>query len=265
LYMPVVTTQGVAYSYAALFEMFMESGGLPICKETKERITFFPAVCLPLHHYLLEEFAGPMKGRAKQDDATLSQKYGFQMPNVPDAPDQPGDLGLLEELECVVSGEIAYEPCVLSSGSIVSASCVPEGGFRRDPNRLVACALHGQAPKKSRAVEAVLQARFSQEYNERGMELARKGIEASGKYASGGCVRFPAEWHSFWGLGCDGCGVWPIRGSAWQDAECKDAAGFHLCGPCYDLGFHKRVLSGRFNQSRLPKNRMERVAETECF
>lgn len=30
---------------------------------------------------------------------------------------QDGDAGLLEELECVVSGELAYEPCVLSSGT----------------------------------------------------------------------------------------------------------------------------------------------------
>lgn len=33
------------------------------------------------------------------------------------------------------------------AGSIVSAHCVPDGGFQKDPNRFVACALHGQAPR----------------------------------------------------------------------------------------------------------------------
>merc|ERR1740121_2305372 len=104
LYLPVVTTQGVAYSYAALFDMFMAAGGsVPRCKVTEEEILFFPSVCLALHHFMYAEYPKVMKGRKDQDEAEMLDKYDFELPAVPNEPDFNGDEGLLEELECRVT------------------------------------------------------------------------------------------------------------------------------------------------------------------
>lgn len=266
LYMPVVTTDGIAYSYAAMFEMFTTAQGLPKCKVSQEPITFFPGVCLPLHHFLMAEFRNAMRGRKQQDEADMKEKFGLRMPQVSDAPeDGDGDEGFLEDFQCVVSQELAYEPCSLSSGNIVSAYCVPEGGFKKDPDRLVACALHGQAPKISPTLEAMIKAKFPKEYKAREVDLAKQGIQATGKNATGACNEFNTNDYIYWGIGCDGCGLWPIRGTAWRDADLDDKTGFHLCDSCYKFGYHKRTIIGRFNQQRMPKNRMEEVQQSSFF
>mmetsp|Transcript_14323 Transcript_14323/g.36591 ORF Transcript_14323/g.36591 Transcript_14323/m.36591 type:complete len:285 (-) Transcript_14323:76-930(-) len=264
LYMPVVTLQGVAYSYVALFEMLASpKGGVAKCKVTQEPIYFLPAVCLPLHHFLMAEYKQTMKGRARQDEADMQEKFGKQLPAVSDAPDDDTDEGHEEALECVVSHELVYEPCVLSSGSLVSAYCIPEGGFKKDPDRLVACALHNQAPKKCVALETMIKTQFPQLYSQRAMDLAKQGIQPNGKHAKGTCKEFDPSDYVFWGLGCDGCGIWPVRGSAWEDADCPESTGYHLCGACYEVGYHRRSITGRLKQTHLPKHKMVEMVRSE--
>lgn len=259
LYLPVVTLGGVAYSYVALFDMFMRAQGAPICKVTQEPIHFLPSVCLPLHHHLLAQFKGAMRSRKNQDEAEMRDKYGLPVPNVTDAPDEEGEAGFLEEFRCAVSGELAYEPCALSSGSIVSAHCVPDGGFRKDPDRLIACALHGQAPRPSPTLEAMIKSHFPDEYADRRASLQADGLIGTG-FARGTCRAFDAQAEDLHlGLGCDGCGLWPIRGKAWADADCGDRVGFHLCDDCYQFSFHKRVLTGKCSQGHLPRHRMVEI------
>jgi len=265
LYMPVITTQGVAYSYVALLEMFMHSQGVPTCKATKEPIYFFPSVCLPLHHYLMAEYKSAMKDRKRQDEVDMNEKFGLPLPNVSEAPDEDGDDGFLEEFQCAVSQELAYEPCCLSSGTIVSAYCIPENGFVKDPDRLIACALHNQAPKKSAALEMMIKDKFPQEYSQRANDLAKEGIQKTLATATGSCKEWDQEEYIFWGLGCDGCGIWPIRGKAWEDTQCPDRAGFHLCDPCYNFGLHRRVLTGKFNQYHMPKHQMTEISPNLFF
>lgn len=277
LYMPVITTEGIAYSYVALFSMFVDTQA-PTCKVTGNTISFFPSVCLPLHHWLLENFEGPMKGQRKQDKAQL-EEYGFQMPLVSDKadagfrvpvvsdkpPEDEGHTDLLQELECAVSGELVYAPCVLSSGTIVSAYCVPEGGFRKDPNQLVGCAMHNQAPQRAAALEAMIRERFPQEYDERGTQLFDAGFKLQGKFATGTSAEFNPDDALFLGVGCDGCGLWPIRGEAWYDTECPENTGFHLCGGCYRFGYHKRATTGKFGQTHMPKNTMAQMHESNMM
>ncbi|CAE8638565.1 unnamed protein product [Polarella glacialis] len=259
LYLPVITTHGVAYSYSALLDMFMKAQGVPTCKVTQEPILFMPAVCLPLHHFLMAEYKTALKSRKQVEEFEMMDKFGLKAPQVKDTPDEDGDAGFLEEFQCVVSGALAYEPCALSSGSIVSSHCVPEGGFQKDPDRLVACALHGQAPRKSACLEAMIRAKFPAEYKEREMAVSAGSSRRSSDQAV--CRDFDAQEHVHFGLGCDGCGLWPIRGKAWEDADCKEKVGFHLCDACYTRGYHKRVIGGRFNQGHMPKNRMAAVHE----
>ncbi|CAE7361692.1 unnamed protein product [Symbiodinium sp. CCMP2592] len=51
---------------------------------------------------------------------------------VTESPEEEGDEGFMEEFLCAVSGELAYEPCCLSSGTLVSVRNIPTGGFTKD-------------------------------------------------------------------------------------------------------------------------------------
>eukprot|EP00930_Biecheleria_cincta_P091915 TRINITY_DN81615_c0_g1_i1.p1 TRINITY_DN81615_c0_g1~~TRINITY_DN81615_c0_g1_i1.p1 ORF type:complete len:299 (+),score=44.49 TRINITY_DN81615_c0_g1_i1:45-899(+) len=256
LYFPVVTLQGVAYCYSALVEMFMQAQGVPVCVVTKEPIYFLPNVCAPLHHYMIDEYKKDLKGR-KQVEEMILDKLGLKLPLVADTPDDEDEEGWLEDFECAVSGELAYEPCCLSSGTIVSAYCVPTGGFQKDPNRLVACGSHSQAPRKSKVLEEMIKTKFPSQYKSRAAAVSGTvSVEPQPL-----CRSFKADEHMHFGLGCDGCGLWPIRGTAWEDADCRSSIGFHLCQQCYDLSYHKRVMGGRFNQGHMPKNTMVKMTE----
>jgi len=109
----------------------------------------------------------------------------------------------------------------------------------------------------------MIKAKFPKEYGQRANDLAKQGIQATGKYATGSFKEFVQDEYVFWGLGCDGCGLWPISGKAWYDADCPDKAGFHLCDGCYKFGYHRRVITGKFNQNHMPKNTMKEMQEQE--
>eukprot|EP00002_Diphylleia_rotans_P037751 TRINITY_DN8473_c0_g1_i1.p1 TRINITY_DN8473_c0_g1~~TRINITY_DN8473_c0_g1_i1.p1 ORF type:complete len:335 (-),score=59.51 TRINITY_DN8473_c0_g1_i1:86-1090(-) len=60
------------------------------------------------------------------------------------------------------------------------------------------------------------------------------------------------------GVGCDGCGMFPIKGKRYQCLDCPESVGFDLCGRCYDK--HKETrghLAGRFNQNHRLDHRMK--------
>lgn len=253
LCLPVVTLDGIAYSYLSLFEMFMESQGRPTCVVTQEPIEFFPAVCVALHHYLWDKYKVDQKTRRGRDEKVIFDKYGFQMPNISERPDDDTEEGFEEEMHCTVDDELAFEPCCLSSGSIVSAHNVPENGFKKDPNRFFACALHGQVPRRSPTLEYMIKDMFPVKYAELAREVppAKAVVRVDRELSS--------DQHLHIGMGCDGCGMWPIIGRAWIDPACPEPVGYHLCDGCYNNGVHKRVITGRFNQTHMPKNQMVEV------
>ena len=56
--------------------------------------------------------------------------------------------------------------------------------------------------------------------------------------------------------GCDGCGVYPIRGRRYRCADCPEAVGFDLCARCHEVDQDDRETRadiptrlGRFNQN----------------
>ena len=58
------------------------------------------------------------------------------------------------------------------------------------------------------------------------------------------------------GVGCDGCGVFPIRGTAYRCLDCPDAMGFDLCGAC-KASPRLAAAAGRFDQAHRPDHRVE--------
>jgi len=255
LFYPVVTLEGIPYCYSVLFEMFLKAEGSPKCVVTGEPIAFFPYVCVALHHYMLETYKSDLKGRKSIEESILA-RYGMNVPMVTESPEEEGDEGFMEEFSCAVSGELAYEPCCLSSGTIVSARNIPRGGFKKDPNRLIACALHGQAPKPSKVLALMIRTKFPSEYKAAETKANSSGVEMIQQPVF---REFAVDAQVHFGLGCDGCGLWPIRGPAYEDVDIRSSVGFHVCEPCYQLGYQKRCLGGRFNQGHMPMNTMALV------
>ncbi|EFJ48446.1 hypothetical protein VOLCADRAFT_117640, partial [Volvox carteri f. nagariensis] len=64
-------------------------------------------------------------------------------------------------------------------------------------------------------------------------------------------------WYS---VGCDDCGMFPIIGRRYRCVECTEVVGYDLCGACYDRGAAGR---GRFNQLHRPEHRVVKVEP--CF
>ena len=75
-----------------------------------------------------------------------------------------------------------------------------------------------------------------------------------------------SESYVHFGVGCDGCGVFPIVGRRFCCADCSEAIGYDLCDRCYDTGLHKREApSGRFNQAHKPEHRMEEIEQVDTW
>ena len=55
------------------------------------------------------------------------------------------------------------------------------------------------------------------------------------------------------GVGCDGCGAFPIRGAAFRCLDCPDAVGFDLCAECRSSSL---VVTGRFDQGHTSSHRV---------
>ena len=69
--------------------------------------------------------------------------------------------------------------------------------------------------------------------------------------------------HIHFGIGCDGCGLFPIHGRAYRCLDCPEDIGFDVCGECMRRDLPRRVTTGRFNQTHEPHHRMrERSQET---
>mmetsp|Transcript_7573 Transcript_7573/g.21082 ORF Transcript_7573/g.21082 Transcript_7573/m.21082 type:complete len:469 (-) Transcript_7573:306-1712(-) len=71
-----------------------------------------------------------------------------------------------------------------------------------------------------------------------------------------------------YGVGCDGCGAFPIVGQRWKCGDCSEEIGFDLCGDCYNDGVHNRegqVAAGRFNQQHRPNHEMLLMEQVNTF
>ena len=73
------------------------------------------------------------------------------------------------------------------------------------------------------------------------------------------------------GVGCDVCGVYPIRGRRYHCKDCprEQGGGFDMCQACYELDdadvageidIGGAVIRGRFNQTHRPGHQMQEVA-----
>lgn len=165
----------------------------------------------------------------------------------------------VEDFLCSSCHDLLYHPVVLTCGEVFCESCLKKSTSTvlrcpscRDPHRggsaLICLELH-----------QYLESAFPAEYMKRKQdaklqELAEKTQSLgcnSGDVGDGGTE---GDLHK--GVGCDGCGMYPIVGDRYCCRECTEKIGFDLCRTCYDKG---GSFFGRFNQEHRSSHRMELV------
>ncbi|CAN6273516.1 unnamed protein product [Urochloa humidicola] len=155
-----------------------------------------------------------------------------------------------------------YQPAVLNCGHVYCISCLPS--LNEEALKCHVCgSLHpGDFPNVCLDLDHFLEEYFPAEYESRGQKVqSKKGQfnreeSSSGTSSAKGSSRAEhddtVDIHV--SVGCDSCGVYPIRGERYKCLDCTELIGFDLCGACYKSD---SKLPGRFNQQHTPDHRME--------
>ena len=200
---------------------------------------------------------------------------------------RPGCGRLLLNPVVLNCGHAVCGPFSSSSPSPSSSSCVPSG------RNCLACGgagrVGGSLPRTcallAGLVEALFPAEVAQrreaaeaESERRARERGASAAEAAGGGGAGGEAgrgdpapaapppagppRRPSSLDTHFGIGCDACGAYPLKGRRFRCLDCAEATavGFDLCGDCYDDQQRQqrgqeergedaaRVVDGRFAQ-----------------
>lgn len=177
----------------------------------------------------------------------------------------------LEDVSCARCKELLYQPAVLNCGHVYCMSCLP---FLDDEalKCQVCGGLHpGGFPNVCLDLEHFLEEYFPEEYESRRRKL-QFGItqctpegSSPGTFCTKESMNRPSKEETYLqqnrdlsnvhvGVGCDSCGVYPIRGKRYKCKDCTELIGFDLCDECYNT---RSKLPGRFNQQHTPDHRME--------
>jgi len=73
-----------------------------------------------------------------------------------------------------------------------------------------------------------------------------------------GSYQLNPEEYIWFGVGCDGCGIIPIKGKRYKCKDCSEQVGYDLCETCYKTNV---CDLGRYNQSHLSTHVLEEVPQ----
>ncbi|TVU29183.1 hypothetical protein EJB05_20740 [Eragrostis curvula] len=169
----------------------------------------------------------------------------------------------LVDVSCPLCKEMLYQPAVLNCGHVYCVSCL--SSLNEEPLKCQVCGgLHpGDVPNVCLDLDHFLEEYFPAEYVSRGekvqFEKRKCNREASSSGTSstkkGSVAQLDEDLSNVHvGVGCDSCGVYPIRGKRYKCQDCTELIGFDLCEECYTSSSN---LPGRFNQQHTPDHRME--------
>ena len=283
LYKPAVNTCGHVFCYWCMhraMDLLNETHHCPLCRE---EFTHFPAVCWPLQKYLTDTF-WEMKQREEEIAKLEKEEYNAESPKVPAAlksEDQNPFDALLETFQCVECKKTPAPPTVLTCGHIVCCGTAETALRKKKTCPVKGCigkmAAAGQ-PKVCSVIDTILREYMTEEsYAEAAstssccggifLDSASAAANVDGMNDESTSLAPKEDRYVHYGVGCDGCGVFPIIGQRWKCRDCSEEIGFDLCGDCYDAGVHKREGNqvGRFNQQHLPDHNMVLMEQDDTF
>uniref|UniRef100_A0A0D9VIG5 RING-type domain-containing protein n=1 Tax=Leersia perrieri TaxID=77586 RepID=A0A0D9VIG5_9ORYZ len=206
------------------------------------------------------------------DGVERPEEYNSRPPQEVSSDDNNGHLKKvkLEDLSCALCKELLYQPAVLNCGHVYCMSCLSsldDGALKCQ----VCGGLHpGDLPNVCLDLDHFIEEYFPIEYALRREKIQLLKSECNLKGSSSGtsctkegggrpskvenCAQQNDLSDVHIGVGCDSCGVYPIRGKRYKCKDCTELIGFDLCEECYNT---KSKLPGRFNQQHTPDHRME--------
>ncbi|XP_047059623.1 E3 ubiquitin-protein ligase PRT1-like [Lolium rigidum] len=177
----------------------------------------------------------------------------------------------LEDVSCPLCKDLLYQPAVLNCGHVYCMSCLPSLGDEALKCQVCGGLHPGSYPNVCLDLDHFLEEYFPAEHESRRKKLLSESTQCNPEGSSSGtsCSKDEMDKVSkgvtygqknldlsnvHAGVGCDSCGVYPIRGERYKCKDCTEAIGFDLCGECYNT---RSKLPGRFNQQHTSDHRME--------
>ncbi|KAJ6824151.1 E3 ubiquitin-protein ligase PRT1-like isoform X1 [Iris pallida] len=177
----------------------------------------------------------------------------------------------VNDVLCGLCGKLLFKPAVLNCGHVYCESCLV--GLGDAPLKCPDCeSSHpGGFPNVCLDLEHFLEEQFPEEYAERKAEVQLQRVQAlPGDSSSSVLHEKKGSKQSdsiddymlieddlrniHVGVGCDSCGMYPLRGKRYKCKDCTEAIGFDLCEACYNT---TSKLPGRFNQQHTPDHKFE--------
>ncbi|KAL6899578.1 hypothetical protein ACP4OV_006236 [Aristida adscensionis] len=293
LYKPVVIACGHMSCFWCVHKAmhgFRESH----CAVCRQPYKHFPSICQLMHHLLLKLEPVDYKRREKEvlEEERLMQTYSPQIIDFVDSKnnvekdgedrlednkivssqevssngnivDEHSNKVKLDDVSCPLCKELLYQPAVLNCGHVYCISCLPS--LNEEELKCQVCgSLHpGDFPNVCLDLDHFLEEYFPAEYESRRNKVQLKNGPCNREGSSSGtsCTKESSRaqldddlFNIHIGVGCDSCGVYPIRGKRYKCQDCTELIGFDLCEACYNT---RLILPGRFNQQHTPDHRME--------
>ena len=275
---PVITPCGHLFCFWCGHKSmsFIGASACPLCRFEYAK---FPRLCGALHEFLGRAFPGEYRARLAaldEDEAEMQQ----QSPQ-PAAGAAPAATDA-ELFRCVRCAGLLFEPVALNCGHLACLACcvgdaLAGGGPLPARVDCPECGEPSDLPRPCLQLDGFLKRRFAAEYAASGREsqldaLAALAAEAgAGAGAGGGEPAAEGEagaagagrpslldpdHYTHLGVGCDGCGVYPIVGRRFKCLQCPETIGYDLCRACMD---RDPGAQGRFNQNHTKDHEMEEV------
>ena len=229
------------------------------CPLDRSSFTHMPAVNRKLHRALALAFPGAYAARA----AEVAAEEAATGPSEDVGPLPPPRELTEADFACATCGSFIAAPVALNCGCTVCAACVP-------PGRLcTACGATGVVSRPP-AVCALLVTTTEALFPQAAAAAAARASTTEVVAVSGGedeetpsssAANPPETRYSWYGIGCDACGEFPIVGRRYTCATCARTSrmGYDLCGPCADAGAAERGGAFRFGQRHEPSHELTRV------
>ncbi|KAJ1694016.1 hypothetical protein LUZ63_010714 [Rhynchospora breviuscula] len=176
----------------------------------------------------------------------------------------------VEDALCCLCNELLYLPSVLNCGHVYCESCLASMAGERVECKVCGAPHPGQFPNVCLDLDHFLEENFPEEYaarrqsalvkksqHQHGNTSSSSAAQANGKSkkkADASLLLGEERYDIHVGVGCDCCGLYPIKGKRYKCKDCKEHIGFDLCESCYNTN---SKLPGRFNQQHTSDHRFE--------
>mmetsp|Transcript_28607 Transcript_28607/g.54704 ORF Transcript_28607/g.54704 Transcript_28607/m.54704 type:complete len:424 (-) Transcript_28607:398-1669(-) len=299
LFRPVINPCG-HWTCHLCSHLAMKPDSASTCCLCRREYCHFAAVCAQMSQTLAKLFPEDTQRLAKERDAGVTRMYSADEPasvthQDAGAAHEAASLSV-SQFSCGACKRLLVHPVALNCGCLCCLHCAyPEldrsstaaSGATPVPRCVVCGARNVAPPEVCTPLAELFSKAFPQQTAQRLAELAEQaprpappgpedlhrdqprqhheearggGEEAgtSGEGASTAPPNLSRQVHN--GVGCDLCGLYPIRGARFQCADCPQEIGFDLCGQCnQDVAAMGASVRGRFNQLHDPSHKMRKV------